>query len=170
MASSRLLIYITDFQGHFIMQQLISTENRPDLLLNVKEDVLENTERRQKLVSSDDSLSQWVQHGKGNLFLYTTAEVLNTSRQAMGIITFSGKKKNTKTRSDRKHSRGCSWKFKNPLPVFFLSESGWSVFCHSPGYAPMHGSISPWVGMSFVHVSEELRGDCRWRPRHENYG
>lgn len=40
------------------MQQLISTENRPDLLLNVKEDVLENTERRQKLVSSDDSLSQ----------------------------------------------------------------------------------------------------------------
>lgn len=40
------------------MQQLISTENRPDLLLNVKEDVLENTERRQKRVSSNDSLPQ----------------------------------------------------------------------------------------------------------------
>lgn len=58
MASSRLLIYITDFQGHLVTQQLIPAKNLPDLLPNVKEDILENIRRRQKLVSRDHSLPE----------------------------------------------------------------------------------------------------------------
>lgn len=58
MASSRLLIYLTDFQGHFVTQQLIPAKNLPDLLPNVKEDILENIKRREKLVSRDYSLPE----------------------------------------------------------------------------------------------------------------
>lgn len=58
MASSRLLIYITDFQGHFLTQQLIPAKNPPDLLPNIKEDILENIKRRKKLVSRDYSLPE----------------------------------------------------------------------------------------------------------------
>lgn len=58
MASSRLLIYVTDFQGHLVTQQLIPAKNLPDLLLNVKEDILKNTKRREKLVSRDYSLPE----------------------------------------------------------------------------------------------------------------
>lgn len=60
MASSRLLIYITDFQGHLVTQQLIPAKNLPDLLLGVKEDILGNIKRREKLliVTRDYSLPE----------------------------------------------------------------------------------------------------------------
>lgn len=60
MASSRLLIYITDFQGHLATQQLIPAKNLPDLLLGVKEDILDNIKRREKLliVTRDYSLPE----------------------------------------------------------------------------------------------------------------
>lgn len=59
MASARQLIYITDFQGHLVTQQVIPAKNLPDLLLNVKEDILENIRRREKLVSRDYSLPKF---------------------------------------------------------------------------------------------------------------
>lgn len=59
MASSRLLIYITDFQGHLVTQRLIPAKNLPDLLLNVKDDVLENIKRSEKVGSRDYSLPKF---------------------------------------------------------------------------------------------------------------